>query len=230
MSKGAVVLLSGGLDSTVCLFQAEHCEEFDHITALSLDYGQRHQAELIAAKQMADAADVKDHVVAGLGTFPVWSALTHGGSLDAKTGRNPKLPASFVPGRNLMFVTLGAMCAYQECVDTVIIGANQVDFSGYPDCREDALAAFELAIQEGFEWPEFELRAPLMDLSKAKIWALAESLGILELVRSSTVSCYNAGAIVHPWGRGCGDCPSCVLRAAGWYEFQSKRSDSPREP
>lgn len=224
MSKGAVVLLSGGLDSAVCLFQAVHGGEFDTVHTVSFSYHQRHKVELIYAAKLAKAAGVLVHTVIEVPSIPCWSALTDGGLLAAKTSRNPSLPASFVPGRNLLFVTLAAMYGYDRGLDTVVIGANQVDYSGYPDCREDALEAMRLVVDEAFAWPEFSLLAPLLYLSKASIWARADSLGILEMVRTETVSCYEGGQEENPWGRGCGGCPSCEIRAAGWYEFLKLRA------
>jgi 7-cyano-7-deazaguanine synthase len=224
MSKGAIVLLSGGLDSTVCLFEAAQSGGFDEIHAVSFSYYQRHKVELIYAEKMAKAAGITTHKTIEVPCLPGWSALTHGGSLNAKTSRNPSLPASFVPGRNLMFVTLAAMYGYNRGLDTVVIGANQVDYSGYPDCRETALAAMEIAVGEAFEWSEFALLAPLLNLSKAMIWARADALGILEMVRTQTVSCYKGAQEENPWGRGCGECPACELRAAGWYEFVKLRA------
>ncbi len=223
MSRGAVVLLSGGLDSTVCLFEAVQLDGFDEVHAVTFSYHQRHEVELIYAKKMAKAAGITSHKIIEVPSLPGWSALTHGGSLNAKTSRNPSLPASFVPGRNLMFVTLAAMYGYNRGLDTVVIGANQVDYSGYPDCRETALAAMEIAIDLAFEWPGFSLLAPLLNMSKALIWARADSLGILELVRTETVSCYKGDPAENPWGQGCGECPACELRAAGWYEFVKLR-------
>jgi len=226
--KGAVVLLSGGLDSTVALFHAVHSDspDYERVHTLSFQYGQRHQAELNRAVQMSKAAGLPDghHTVLELPTFPVWSALTHGGTLEALTDMNPTLPASFVPGRNLMFVTLGAMYGYDRGLQTVVIGANQVDFSGYPDCRDNSLQCMERAVQRSFGWSDFKLSRPLINMSKAEIWAHADRLGILELVRDGTLSCYKGDQTEHVWGFGCGECASCELRAAGWFLFQSRQS------
>lgn len=230
MSNGAVVLLSGGLDSAVALFHAVNSDSPDYETvhALSFQYGQRHQAELNRASQMARAAGLPEgrHTILELPPFPVWSALTHGGTLDAITDMNPNVPASFVPGRNLMFVTLGAMYGYDRGLSTVVIGANQVDFSGYPDCRDNSLSCMERAVQRSFDWGDFKLARPLINMSKAEIWANADRLGILELVRTGTLSCYKGDQTERPWGFGCGECPSCLLRAGGWFEYQEKSRQS----
>ena len=232
MSKGVVVLLSGGLDSAVALFHCVQSDspDYDDVHALSFQYGQRHQAELNRASQMARAAGLPEgrHTILELPPFPVWSALTHGGTLDAITDMNPDVPASFVPGRNLMFVTLAAMYGYDRGLQTVVIGANEVDYSGYPDCRNTALRSMELAVRRSFDWSEFKLGRPLIDMSKAEIWAKADRMGILELVRTGTLSCYKGDQTEHLWGFGCGECPSCLLRAGGWFEFQ--RAQQRRNP
>jgi 7-cyano-7-deazaguanine synthase len=198
---------------------------YDKLWAVSFRYGQRHELELKDAERVVAALPrkVEEYKVIDVPTMPVWSALTHGGNLHAATARNPSLPSSFVPGRNLLFVTLAAQAAYDFGADTVVIGANQVDYSGYPDCRSEALQAMALAVQESFDWHQFMLWAPLLNLNKAEIWARADHLGILDFVTHNTLSCYVGSMEGHLWGRGCGECPSCILRAAGYYRFLKER-------
>jgi len=231
----AIVLLSGGLDSAVCLFDTVYSGEFSHIDALSFDYGQRHRQEITRAEGIVETAKSFRgaeivHTIIEAPRFPVWSALTHGGDLKSKTARNPRLPASFVPGRNLLLITLAAMFGYDRRASVVIIGANEIDFSGYPDCRQGTLRLVEAAIRTGFDWPDFVVRAPLIRMSKASIFERAEMLGVLDFVVASTLSCYEGDETAHPWGHGCGLCPSCRIRAAGWHEFRKAHPVVAREP
>lgn len=228
INESALVLFSGGQDSTVCLAWA--LEKFDRIETIGFDYGQRHRVELYC----------RDAVCAGITSLnPVW-ALKLGedhvipiealGAISAtaltrvaeiQTGAN-RLPTTFVPGRNLVFLTLAAAVAYRRGIRHIVAGVCETDYSGYPDCRDDTLKAMQVALNLGME-RRFVLHTPLMWLNKAQIWELAYDLGDNELVAmivDRTHTCYLGNrSLRHRWGYGCGECPACKLRAAGFEKY-----------
>jgi 7-cyano-7-deazaguanine synthase len=207
----AVVLLSGGLDSVTVLALARE-QGFD-CYALSLDYGQRHDAELIAASRLAQAANVRAHKVIklGLGDFG-GSALTDN-AIAVPDHAEPGIPVTYVPARNTVFLSLALGWAEVLGAWDLFIGVNAVDYSGYPDCRPAFIAAFEqlaqLATKGGVEGGQFRVHTPLIELSKAEIIREGVRLG---LDYAQTVSCYSADTE----GRGCGLCDACRLRAEGF--------------
>jgi len=214
----AVVLFSGGQDSTTCLFWAK--AHFREAVALSINYGQRHAVELEQARRIAALAGVK------LRTLPVSSLETLGNSAltdpavavanekDAETG----LPSTFVPGRNLLFLTLAAADAYQRRARHLIGGMCQTDSAGYPDCRSEFLQTALPALQTAME-ADFALHTPLLTHTKADTWRLAAELGCLSIVREETHTCYEGDrSRFHPWGYGCGRCTACRLRKQGYEE------------
>lgn len=209
----AVVVFSGGQDSTTCLVQA--LKEFDEVHAITFDYGQRHKLEIEVAQQLTTSLGVKNHKVMDVGLLNelAISSLTRDDIEVSHELQENGLPNSFVPGRNILFLTLAGIYAYQIGASTVITGVCETDFSGYPDCRNDFIKAMNSALVQGMD-RELEIRTPLMWLNKAETWALADQNDALELVRNSTLTCYN-GVI----GDGCGDCPSCDLRRAGLDEY-----------
>jgi len=219
----ALVVLSGGMDSTVCLAWA--CREYgaENVYALTFDYGQRHRTEIDAARQAANHFQVSYdvHPVPSIRHFFA-SANVSLVNTEREIEHNPKtgLPNSFVPGRNLLFLTLAAMKAYSVGARTIILGANQVDYSGYPDCRDVVLQQMATALQGGMDY-SFWLDLPLIDMTKKEIWALADSLHIAEWVYENTVTCYEGIR-----GTGCGKCPACQLRADGWSAFQAEKEDN----
>ena len=211
-SNRALVLLSGGQDSTTCLYWAIDRFGRDNVSALSFDYGQRHRIELECAAAVAKHAGVERRCLP-IDTFTALGgdALTDDGiavanEIDAATG----LPNTFVPGRNLVFLTYAAALAWRLKVDNLVTGVAQTDYSGYPDCREETLAALERALRLGME-SNVQIHAPLMHLSKQQTVELARDLGGLEAM-ALTHTCYN--------GRRppCGECPACILRAKGFAE------------
>jgi len=208
----AVVLLSGGLDSITTLALAQE-QGFD-CYALSLDYGQRHDAELNAAKRLARSANVREHKVIqlGLGDFG-GSALTDN-AIAVPDHTEPGIPVTYVPARNTVFLSLALGWAEVLGALDLFIGVNAVDYSGYPDCRPEFIAAFEqlarLATKCGVEGGRFSIHAPLIELSKAEIIREGVRLGI---DYAQTVSCYSADAA----GRACGQCDACRLRAEGFH-------------
>ena len=213
----AVVVFSGGQDSTTCLVQA--LKEYDEVHAITFDYGQRHKLEIEVAKQLALELGVKAHKVMDVGLLNelAISSLTRDDIAVSHQLDENGLPNSFVPGRNILFLTLAGIYAYQIGANTIITGVCETDFSGYPDCRDEFVKAMNNALVKGMDKP-FEIITPLMWLNKAETWALADQNQALELIREKTLTCYN-GII----GDGCGDCPSCELRKTGLDDYINHR-------
>lgn len=211
--KKAVVVFSGGQDSTTCLVQA--IKDFDEVHAITFDYGQRHKLEIEVAVQLVKDLKIAAHKVMDVGLLNelAISSLTRDDIPVSHELQENGLPNSFVPGRNILFLTLAGIYAYQIGAETVITGVCETDFSGYPDCRDEFVKAMNKALVSGMD-KALEIKTPLMWLNKAETWALADQYEALELVRQYTLTCYN-GVI----GDGCGDCPSCDLRAAGLNEY-----------
>ncbi|MDR0806917.1 MAG: 7-cyano-7-deazaguanine synthase QueC [Enterobacteriaceae bacterium] len=206
--KRAVVVFSGGQDSTTCLIQA--LTQYDEVHCVTFDYGQRHQAEIDIAKTLAKQLNVAAHKVMNVGLLNelAISSLTRDNIPVPKTV-DDGIPNTFVPGRNILFLTLAAIYAYQIKAEAVITGVCETDFSGYPDCRDEFVKALNHAVALGMDYP-IRFETPLMWLDKAETWALADYYGKLELIRNQTLTCYNGIQ-----GDGCGECPSCHLRANG---------------
>ncbi|MFO4647790.1 7-cyano-7-deazaguanine synthase QueC [Vibrio cholerae] len=215
--KKAVVVFSGGQDSTTCLVQA--LKEFDEVHAITFDYGQRHKLEIEVAQQLAKQLGVTAHKVMDVSLLNelAISSLTRDDIPISHELQANGLPNSFVPGRNILFLTLAGIYAYQIGATTVITGVCETDFSGYPDCRDEFVQAMNQALAKGMDLP-LMIRTPLMWLNKAETWALADQLGALDLVRHQTLTCYN-GLI----GDGCGECPACGLRQAGLKAYLDNR-------
>ncbi|EGQ8670478.1 7-cyano-7-deazaguanine synthase QueC [Vibrio cholerae] len=215
--KKAVVVFSGGQDSTTCLAQA--LKEFDEVHAITFDYGQRHKLEIEVAQQLAKQLGVTAHKVMDVSLLNelAISSLTRDDIPVSHELQANGLPNSFVPGRNILFLTLAGIYAYQIGATTVITGVCETDFSGYPDCRDEFVQAMNQALAKGMDLP-LMIRTPLMWLNKAETWALADQLGALDLVRHQTLTCYN-GLI----GDGCGECPACGLRQAGLKAYLDNR-------
>ncbi|MDD1781394.1 7-cyano-7-deazaguanine synthase QueC [Enterovibrio sp. ZSDZ35] len=207
--KKAVVVFSGGQDSTTCLIQA--LSEFDEVHCITFDYNQRHKQEIDVACDVAKALGATSHKVMDVGLLNelAISSLTRDSIPVSHELQENGLPNSFVPGRNILFLTLAGIYAYQLGAETVITGVCETDFSGYPDCRNDFVQAMNNALVLGMD-RQLEIRTPLMWLNKAETWALADKYGKLDFVRDQTLTCYN-GMI----GSGCGDCPACDLRQKG---------------
>ncbi len=207
MTTAAVVLFSGGQDSTTCLAWAQ--ARWAQVSCVAIDYGQRHRCELAAARIIAELARAPFTIV------PCDSLTALGGNALTGTATVPHgvpaegtLPVTFVPGRNLLFLTLVAAWAYQRGITDLVTGVCQTDFSGYPDCRADTMTAMQAALRAGMDSP-FTIHTPLMHLTKAESILLMRDLGRLELLKHSH-TCYNG---VFP---PCGTCPSCLLRAKGF--------------
>ena len=210
--SAALVVLSGGQDSTTCLYWALDRFGREQVEALSFDYGQRHRIELDCAQQIAALAGVA-HTILPIDTFAALggNALTDDG-IAVQTGVNPQtaLPNTFVPGRNLIFLTFAAAFAYPRGIRELVTGVAQTDYSGYPDCRQTTLQALEQALRLGMEFA-ITIHAPLMFQSKADTVQLAQALGALPALAYSH-TCYNGQQ------PPCGECPACLLRAKGFAE------------
>jgi len=218
----ALVLFSGGQDSTTCLAWA--LARFARVETVGFDYGQRHVAEMAARPRILDALRApnlgEDHVLK-LDVLKAigGSALT--GDMKIEMGANG-LPTSFVPGRNIFFLTAAAALAYRRGIRDIVGGMCETDYSGYPDCRDESLKALNRALDLGLD-TKFALHTPLMWLDKKQTWELARDLGgqtLIDLIVEETVTCYEGDrAHRHAWGYGCGVCPSCELRARGHAQF-----------
>ncbi|EGA70405.1 queuosine biosynthesis protein QueC [Vibrio sinaloensis DSM 21326] len=215
--RKAVVVFSGGQDSTTCLVQA--LKEYDEVHAITFDYGQRHKLEIEVAQSLAKELGVKAHKVMDVGLLNelAISSLTRDDIPVSHELQDNGLPNSFVPGRNILFLTLAGIYAYQIGAQAVITGVCETDFSGYPDCRDEFVKSINRSLVLGMD-RQFEIETPLMWLNKAETWALADQYDALQLVREKTLTCYN-GII----GDGCGDCPSCELRKVGLSDYLSNR-------
>lgn len=205
MGEDAVILLSGGQDSTTCLFWAK--EKFNEVTALSFYYGQNHAAELSRAKKAARKADV-GHEIKTL-VVDDKNALTS----DKEISEEGEYPNTFVPGRNLIFLTHAGILAYRKEYENIVIGVSQVDYSGYPDCRKDTITAMGSALSHGLA-RDLTIHTPLIERDKAETFKLADDLGILDYVKNNTLTCYN--------GNDCGECPACKLRENGLQEYKKR--------
>jgi len=229
-SEGALVLFSGGQDSTTCLAWA--LANYRRVETIGFDYGQRHGVELqqrpiIREKLAALNSEWRerlgeDHVIdlRVLGEISD-TAMTR----DVEITVNAKgLPSTFVPGRNIMFLTFAAAVAYRRDVKHIVGGMCETDFSGYPDCRDDTIKALQVALNLGME-SRFVIETPLMWRDKAATWALGHELGgaaLVNIIIEDTHTCYlGQRSERHQWGYGCGLCPACELRARGWREWRS---------
>lgn len=226
----ALVLFSGGQDSATCLAWA--LARFGRVETIGFDYGQRHRAELDVRAEVRDAVAAAlpegsarlgpDHMV-DLGVLGEISetALTRETEIAM---RDDGLPNTFVPGRNIIFLTFAATLAYRRGLKHIVGGMCETDYSGYPDCRDDTIKALQAALNLGMD-SRFVLETPLMRLTKAETWELAERLGGADLVaaiRDRTLSCYMGDtATWNDWGMGCGKCPACDLRRTGYIEYRS---------
>ena len=214
--QDAIVLFSGGQDSTTCLFWAKR--EFRNVHALCFSYGQRHIQEIENAKRLAEMANVEfstlnTSVISKLAP----NSLTNKELIMDREVPNNSYPNTFVPGRNLLFLTFAATIAYAKDIRHIVTGVSEADYSGYPDCRDtfikSANATLNLAMDK-----QFLIHTPLMWRTKKDVWQLADELDVFDLVKNETLTCYN-GIIAE----GCGDCPACIIRNKGLEEYISVR-------
>jgi 7-cyano-7-deazaguanine synthase len=210
----AVVVFSGGQDSTTCLFWA--LKQFDEVEAVTFDYGQRHRLEIEVAASIAKELGVP-HTVLDMSLLNQLApnALTRSDiAIEQNEGQ---LPSTFVDGRNLLFLSFAAVLAKQKGARHLVTGVCETDFSGYPDCRDIFIKSLNVTLNLAMDY-QFVIHTPLMWLTKAQTWKLADELGAFEFVRTKTLTCYN-GVIAD----GCGECPACVLRRRGLEEYMREK-------
>ena len=231
MHTSALVLFSGGQDSTTCLAHA--LNRFERVETIGFDYGQRHHVEMQARLTVLDELRGQfpawaprmgqDHVLdlAVLGQVSETSLTRDMAFRMESTG----LPNTFVPGRNLLFLTLAAALAYRRDLQVIVTGVCETDFSGYPDCRDDTMKAMQLALSLGMD-KRFLIDTPLMWIDRADTWQLARDLGgdaLVDLIIEHTHTCYQGDRTHrHAWGYGCGTCPACELRARGFERYTAR--------
>jgi 7-cyano-7-deazaguanine synthase len=227
----ALVLFSGGQDSATCLAWA--LERFARVETIGFDYGQRHLVELDSRAKLLDGIKaLRPDWAAKLGETHTLAIPTLAQMSDTALTRDVAiamgadgLPNTFVPGRNLIFLTFAAALAYRRGIGAVIGGMCETDYSGYPDCRDATIKALQEAINLGMA-TQFELHTPLMWLDKTATWWLAQKLGgdgLVDLIREHSHTCYlGERGEQHDWGFGCGECPACQLRAKGWREYAAQ--------
>ncbi len=228
MHTSALVLFSGGQDSTTCLAYA--LSRYDRVETIAFDYRQRHAVELQARLKVLEAIRLQfPQWVSKLGDDHLLDLAVLGAVSETSLTRDTAfameasgLPNTFVPGRNLLFLTLAAALAYRRGLEVIVTGVCETDYSGYPDCRDDTIKAMQLALSLGMD-KRFLLETPLMWIDKAETWRMADRLGgqpLVDLVVEHTHTCYLGDREHrHPWGYGCGTCPACELRARGFAQY-----------
>jgi 7-cyano-7-deazaguanine synthase len=233
--KAALVLFSGGQDSTTCLAWA--LTRFGRVETIGFDYRQRHAVELecrprilraLAAGFPAWANELNDDHMIDLGVLGAISETALTREVEIRMLDN-NLPNTFVPGRNILFLSFASCIAYRRGIEHIVGGMCETDYSGYPDCRDDTIKALQIALNLGME-ARFVLHTPLMWIDKCGTWALADRLGgarLVDLIVEQTHSCYDGDRTHrHPWGYGCGRCPACKIRADGFARFRSTKPES----
>ena len=208
----ALVVFSGGQDSTTCLFWAKR--EFKEVYAVSYRYGQKHEIEVELARKIAEKAGVPFEEM----SIPLVGQLGHNSLTDATMEMDQEvpekgLPNTFVPGRNMFFLSIAAVYARERGIRHLVTGVSQTDYSGYPDCRDAFIKSLNVTLNLAMDY-QFVLHTPLMWIDKAQTWELSDQLGVLDLVRNETLTCYNGIQ-----GDGCGHCPSCKLRNEGLKKY-----------
>ncbi|VBB06296.1 queuosine biosynthesis protein quec [Lucifera butyrica] len=213
--QGALVVFSGGQDSTTCLFWAR--KQFNRVEAVTFDYNQRHRREIDCAREIARELSL-EHTILDLGLLNQLApnALTRS-EITVKAGESGQLPNTFVDGRNLLFLSFTAVVAKQRNIRHIVTGVCETDFSGYPDCRDVFIKSLNVTLNLAMDY-QFVIHTPLMWINKMETWAMADELGVLDFVRQKTLTCYN-GII----GDGCGECPACKLRNAGLKEYLCRK-------
>ena len=218
----ALVVFSGGQDSTTCLFWAK--KHFKKVYALSFVYGQKHQQEVEIARTIAREADVEFEAmdVSFIGHLGR-NSLTDPTMVMDQEKPADSCPNTFVPGRNLFFLSIAAVYARERGINHLVTGVSQTDFSGYPDCRDNFIKSLTVTLNLAME-EQFVIHTPLMWIDKCQTWALADELGVLDLVRERTLTCYNGVP-----GDGCGHCPACKLRREGLEKYLEQKKNKENE-
>lgn len=213
----ALVVFSGGQDSSTCLFWAKR--EFRKVHALTFRYGQKHSLEVEMAGKLAEKAEVDFHLmdtpfIGQLGA----NSLTDASIVMDQERPEDSFPNTFVPGRNLFFLSIAAVVAREHGINHIVTGVSQTDFSGYPDCRDSFIKSLNVTLNLAMD-EQFIIHTPLMWIDKAGTWALADELGVLDIIRNETLTCYNGIP-----GNGCGHCPACRLRRAGLEKYLASKA------
>lgn len=213
----ALVVFSGGQDSSTCLFWAKR--EFRKVHALTFRYGQKHSLEVEMAGKLAEKAEVDFHLmdtpfIGQLGA----NSLTDASIVMDQEKPEDSFPNTFVPGRNLFFLSIAAVVAREHGINHIVTGVSQTDFSGYPDCRDSFIKSLNVTLNLAMG-EQFIIHTPLMWIDKAGTWALADELGVLDIIRNETLTCYNGIP-----GDGCGHCPACRLRRAGLEKYLASKA------
>ncbi|MFD1066131.1 7-cyano-7-deazaguanine synthase QueC [Oceanobacillus locisalsi] len=213
----AVVVFSGGQDSTTCLFWA--LEKFEHVELVTFDYSQRHSLEIEVAKEIAADQGLKHHILdMSLLNQLAPNALTRD-DIEVENAEDGGVPNTFVPGRNLLFLSFATILANQINAKHIVTGVCETDFSGYPDCRDIFTKSLNVTLNLSMD-EDFVIHTPLMWLDKAETWELADDLRAFDYVRERTLTCYNGVR-----GAGCGECPACQLRQRGLDQYLEKRQE-----
>ncbi len=212
-----LVVFSGGQDSTTCLFWAKR--EFKEVYAVSYRYGQKHEIEVELARKIAEKAGVPFEEM----SIPLVGQLGHNSLTDVTMEMDQEvpekgLPNTFVPGRNMFFLSIAAVYARERGIRHLVTGVSQTDYSGYPDCRDAFIKSLNVTLNLAMDY-QFVLHTPLMWIDKAQTWELSDQLGVLDLVRNETLTCYNGIQ-----GDGCGHCPSCKLRNEGLKKYLANKA------
>ncbi|QCI20153.1 MAG: 7-cyano-7-deazaguanine synthase QueC [Buchnera aphidicola (Brevicoryne brassicae)] len=217
--KKALVILSGGQDSTTCLAYYTHV--YKEIHCITFDYNQLHKSEINSAILISKKLGIKNHIILDVQYLQKisFSSLTNKNiSIHRNHPLDNLFPSTFVPGRNILFLTLSSIYAYSNKISSVILGVNEIDFSGYPDCRNEFIKNMNYVIQIGMNC-NISFITPLMNLNKPEIWALSDYCNITDIILNDTVTCYNGIK-----GIGCSECKSCTIRKKGFDEWKSNRS------
>ncbi len=223
----AIVLFSGGQDSATCLAWA--LDRYAHVETIGFDYGQVHAVELQAREAVRDGiTDLNADWQRRLGDDHLVDLRGYGALADSALTRDQEIawgergsPTTFVPGRNLVFLSVASALADRRGAGVLVTGVCETDYSGYPDCRQQTITAMQQALSLGLDH-EMRIETPLMHIDKAETWQLAATLGgsaLVEIIRQKTRTCYRGDETPQAWGHGCGTCPACELRAKGWQQF-----------
>ena len=218
-NRKALVIFSGGQDSTTCLIQAIAEYGVENVETVTFQYGQRHAIELEKARWIAKDLGVKQTLI----DTSVIKSITHNALMDANADieqKDGELPNTFVDGRNALFLLYAAIYAKGQGINDIITGVCETDFSGYPDCRDSFIKSMNVTLSLSMD-RDFVIHTPLMWLDKTQTWELSDELGVLDYVRHNTLTCYN-GII----GDGCGECPACKLRQRGLHQYLEQKGDA----